>query len=52
MALPTLIEDKDRAWMFKVITQLPEPQMNACSSFKTARSGHPNHSPNVRQPHP
>ncbi|WP_025624794.1 site-specific integrase [Vibrio parahaemolyticus] len=30
MALPHLIEDKQRAWMFKVITQLPEPQLNAC----------------------
>lgn len=30
MALPHLIEDKQRAWMFKVITQSPEPQLNAC----------------------
>ena len=30
MALPHLIEDKQRAWMFKVITQSVEPQLNAC----------------------
>ncbi len=30
MALPPIIEDKDRAWLFKVITQSPEPELNAC----------------------
>lgn len=30
MALPTLIEDKDRAWIFKVISQTPESDLNAC----------------------
>jgi len=30
MALPTLIEDKDKTWIFKVITQTPEPELNAC----------------------
>ncbi|MFA0011946.1 tyrosine-type recombinase/integrase [Vibrio lentus] len=30
MALPTLIEDKDRSWIFKVISQTPEPDLNAC----------------------
>lgn len=29
MALPTLIEDKDKNWIFKVITQTPEPELNA-----------------------
>ena len=30
MALPTLIEDKDKTWIFKVITQTPEAELNAC----------------------
>lgn len=30
MALPVLIEDKDKTWIFKVITQTPEPELNAC----------------------
>lgn len=30
MALPPIIEDKDKAWLFKVITQSPEPELNAC----------------------
>lgn len=30
MALPTLIEDKDKTWIFKVITQTPEPELNVC----------------------
>ena len=30
MALPTLIEDKDKTWIFKVITQTPEPELSAC----------------------
>nr|AKN36616.1 hypothetical protein [Vibrio splendidus]AKN40561.1 hypothetical protein [Enterovibrio norvegicus] len=30
MALPPIIEDKDRAWLFKVITQSPEPELNGC----------------------
>lgn len=30
MALPTLIEDKEKTWIFKVITQTPEPELNAC----------------------
>lgn len=30
MALPMIIEDKDKAWLFKVITQTQEPELNAC----------------------
>ncbi|MEB5557035.1 tyrosine-type recombinase/integrase [Vibrio cholerae] len=30
MALPPIIEDKDKTWLFKVITQSPEPELNAC----------------------
>lgn len=30
MALPPIIEDKDKIWLFKVITQSPEPELNAC----------------------
>ncbi|HAS5226693.1 TPA: site-specific integrase [Vibrio cholerae] len=30
MALPPIIEDKDKMWLFKVITQSPEPELNAC----------------------
>ncbi|HFF3988778.1 TPA: tyrosine-type recombinase/integrase [Vibrio cholerae O1] len=30
MALPPIIEEKDKTWLFKVITQSPEPELNAC----------------------
>lgn len=30
MALPPIIEDKDKSWLFKVISQSPEPELNAC----------------------
>lgn len=30
MALPPIIEDKDKMWLFKVITQSSEPELNAC----------------------
>ncbi|UQV24877.1 site-specific integrase [Vibrio sp. J383] len=30
MALPILIEDKDKIWLFKVINQTPDPDLNAC----------------------
>lgn len=29
MALPPIIEDKDKAWLFKVISQTQEPELNA-----------------------
>lgn len=37
MALPTLIEDKYRAWIFKVISQTPEPDLNVCLVFGWVR---------------
>ncbi|WP_210467462.1 site-specific integrase [Vibrio crassostreae] len=30
MALPTLIEEKDKAWLLKAVTQTQEPELNAC----------------------
>lgn len=30
MALPTLIEDKDKTWLFKVTGQSWEPELNKC----------------------
>ena len=27
MALPMIIEDKDKSWLFKVITQTQEPEL-------------------------
>ncbi|EGR0790992.1 site-specific integrase [Vibrio vulnificus] len=30
MALPPIIEDKDKTWLYKVITQSSEPELNAC----------------------
>lgn len=29
MALPPIIEDKDKAWLFKVISQTQDPELNA-----------------------
>jgi integrase/recombinase XerD len=36
MALPTLIEEKDRNWIFKVLCQPPEPEL--VSGFIVAAS--------------
>ncbi len=30
MPLPTLIEDRERAWLFKTLTQSADPKLNAC----------------------